>query len=173
MTKTTKIILAVLVVTVIAIGIGYANLSNTVLNITGTIDAAAAQTDFKLEFQSDGVVKSKPDYDDLSVITTKTSATNATFSVSGLQVEGDTVTAEYTIVNNSNGIATTNISVNSTGNSESQYIETTIGMPSKTTLQPTETATVLVTTRLIKTPVGSQTQTVGLQITAEPEEATN
>jgi len=177
MSKTTKIILAILVVAVIAIGIGYANVSNTLIEIKGTVSAQAEQTDFKLAFTGDGVVTKQPEDEEGNnkciVTTTKTSDTNATFSVSGLQVVGDEVVATYTFKNNSTGIVATNVAAKTTAaHTSNDYITTTVSTPTETTLAPGESATVTVTTKLIKTPLTPQSQTVGIEITAEPAEVT-
>jgi len=175
MSKTTGVILAALVITVVTIAIGYANLSDEVLQIKGTVSAQAVNDNFKVEFGADGVVKSQPEREEgeeCTITTTKTGPINATFSVEGLQVAGDTVTVEYTIVNNSTGIVATNVRAEQTSEHVSNdYITTTIGTPSKTTLNPGDEATVLVTTTLEKTPLSTQSQTVGLQILATPSEA--
>lgn len=166
MSKTTNIIVAALVITVVAIAIGYANISEQIITISGQLEAVAAQANFKLYFEGDGVITEGSAG---TVTTTKTSDTSATFSVEGLTTVGDTASATYTIKNASLDLVAENLAAAVTAGN-TKYFETTVTQPKNTTLNPNGTTTITVTTKLIKAPVSTIEQNVTVEISATPAE---
>lgn len=166
MTTSSKLILAALVVTVVIIGIGYANVSEQVLTISGELKAVASQANFKFGFAGDGVVT---DGSKGTVTATKQTETTAKFSVEGLTEVGDTASATYTIKNSSTDLIADNITATITkGNGG--YFEVTKTELTKTTLNPNDTVDIKITAKLIKTPLANQTQEVEITIAADPLE---
>ena len=166
MTTSSKLIIAALVVTVVIIGIGYANITEQVLTISGELKAVAAQANFKIAFAGDGVVAEGSKG---TVTATKETDTTATFSVEGLTEVGDTASATYTIKNSSEDLIADNLTATITkGNNN--YFKVTKTELSQTTLNPDGEATITITAELIKTPITAQTQEVEITISANPVE---
>ena len=169
MRRTNKIIIAVILVAVMLLGIGYAAIQNITLNITGTATADPNQANFTVKFSG------TPTTDKTNVSENSTGAkvtaaitddTNATINVEGLTAKGDVVTVTYTVQNTSADLSA-DLTVETTNNNEEYFtITSELG---KTSLTATEATTLTVTVELIKTPItASEEATIGIQLTAAP-----
>ena len=161
MRKTNKIIIAIILISVMLLGIGYAAIQNITLNITGTATADPSQANFTVKFSGTPTVS-----DSSKVEAAITDDTNATINVEGLTAAGETVTATYTVQNTSEDLSA-NLTV-LTSNSNEEYFTTNSNL-AKTSLTAGEATTLTVTVGLIKTPITStETSTIGIRLTAEP-----
>ena len=161
MRRTNKIIIAILLISIMLLGVGYAAIQNITLNITGTATADPSQSNFTVRFSENVQVS-----DSNKVIAAITDDTNATINVSGLTTSGDTATATYTVQNTSKDLSA-NLSVATTNSNEEYFlIESKLG---NETLTAGGATTLTVTVQLIKTPISTvETSTIGIQLTAEP-----
>ena len=169
MTTTSKVLMGVLVAAVIVIGIGYAAVTDQVLNVVATASAEAAQSDFKVAFTGDGQTV---DGSKGTVVATKTDDHNAVFTVTGLKLAGDSASATYTVQNNSDGINVKSLVAEVIEPAANDYFEITVTQPSPRALGEAAVSTFTVTATLIKTPLTEQTFTAGVKITATPESGT-
>ena len=94
MSKTSKILIAVMVLAVLLLGIGYAAIQNVTLNITGTAVADPNQANFKVQFSGEPTVS-----DADKVKAAVSDELNATINVTGLTAKGESVAATYTVHN--------------------------------------------------------------------------
>ena len=161
MSKTTKIIILGVIVSILILGIGYAAIQNITLNITGTAAADPSQSNFKVMFTG------TPDISDSTLASAAiTDDTNATINVNGLKAKGDSVSVIYTVENNSTDLSA-DVSVNAT-NSNTEYFTITSRV-GKTSLLSGETTTVTVDVELKKTPLaGTVTSAIGVQLETIP-----
>ena len=163
MKKTNKIIIASIVVAVLLLGIGYAAITNVTLNIGGTLQSDPNQANFVVKF--DGETTPTVSNEE-KVTATITDNTNARFDVTGLETVGETVTALYTVVNDSDNLSA-DLSV-ATTNTNQEYF-TVKAQLGKTSLTAKDTTTVLVTATLTKAPItDSESATVNVAITGYP-----
>ena len=161
MTKTSKIIIAFVIVAVLILGIAYAAIQNVTLHITGTATAGASQENFTVKFSG------TPEVSDSDKVTAAvTDDINATINVSGLSSKGEVVTARYTIQNTSADLSA-NLSA-TLSNSNTEFFNVTYDFESES-ITSAEATTITVTVELLKTPIEeSVSSTVGIQIVAEP-----
>ena len=162
MSKTSKIVIAVMVLAVILLGIGYAAIQNVTLNITGTVAADPSQANFKVQFSGEPTVS-----DSDKVTAAVTDNLNATMNVAGLTTKGDVETATYTVQNASEELSA-DLSV-ATINSNTEYF-TIKSELAKTSLTAGEATTLTVAVELTKTPSKEVTSTIGVRLTAMPVE---
>ena len=161
MSKTSKIIIAVLLVAVLLLGIGYAAIQSVTLNISGTAAADPNQENFKVMFTGTPEVS-----DEEHVTASITDDINATINVSGLTKKGEIVSATYTVQNASTDLSA-DLSV-ATTNSNTEYF-TLSSKLAKTSLIAGEATTVTVTVEVTKTPLAeSVSSTIGVQLIATP-----
>ena len=161
MRKTNKIIIAIILISVMLLGIGYAAIQNITLNVTGTAQADPNQANFTVKFSETTSVS-----DASKVIAAVTNDTNATINVEGLTAAGETVTATYTVQNTSDDLSA-DLTVETT-NSNKEYFTISSELE-KTSLIAGEATTLTVTVELIKTPItDTETATIGIQLTAAP-----
>ena len=161
--KNKKTIIALtILLAVLALGIGYATITNITLNITGSAAATASGDNFKVKFDS-------------TVTPTGTNATGtitgdrtAEITVSGLTTRGNAATATYTVKNESTDLGAT-LSANVTGNTNPTFFDVDCSFGT-TTLTPGGSTTVTVTVTLLKTPATDQTGTVAIALVAEPKQ---
>ena len=161
MRKTNKIIIAVILISIMLLGIGYAAIQNITLNVTGTVIADPSQANFTVKFSG------TPEVSDSTKVTAAiTNDISATINVEGLTAKGDTVTAIYTVQNTSTDLSA-DLSVATTNSNEEYFvIDTELG---KTSLIAGEATTLTVTVELIKTPIiADERSTIGIQLTAIP-----
>jgi uncharacterized membrane protein len=161
MTKTSKIILAVVIAAVLIIGVGYAAIQNITLYIEGTANANADQANFTVKLSGTPKVS-----DETKVTASVVDDTHATLNVSGLTVKGESVTATYTIQNTSADLSA-DLSASVT-NSNNEYFKVTQEI-AKSNIEKGAATTITVTVELIKTPItASETSTIGVTVTAAP-----
>ena len=161
MRKTNKIIIAIILISVMLLSIGYAAIQNITLNIAGTATADPSQANFTVKFSETTSVS-----DASKVTAAVTDETNATINVEGLTTAGETVTATYIVQNTSDDLSA-DLTVETTNSNEEYFtISSELEKPS---LTAGEAAQLTVTVELIKTPVtDTETATIGIQLTAEP-----
>lgn len=152
------IVLSILLVT----GVGYAVETENTLKINDNPILLTEQSDFKIEFIGE------PTYTGKGVAKLKlTGPTSATMNISELNSVGDSVTAEFTIANQSNNLYA-DIYVKVT-NTNTEYFSVT-SILSDSTMQPKKgKAIIKITVKLIKLPIDrEQKSNVGINISANP-----
>ena len=167
MNKNTKLSIGiVLIVAVLLVAIGYAAVTSRQLNIDGTSTATPDSANFTLKFEG------TPEVSDQSKVTAGIEEGNelkATMNVKGLTAKGDTVTATYTIKNTSADL-TAALAAGVTSNTNSEYFNVEYNLADNT-IAHGDSTTIVVTVTLIKTPIeGEQTSTIGVTITADPQQ---
>lgn len=170
-----KVIGIVVIVAILAIGIGYAAISTIPLKISGTAGATTKQENFVVRFEGTPTAEKGENVD--ATATANASITddlNAKLEVAGLTAKGDTVTAKYTIKNASPDL-TAKLTVNDPVVENTTYFKATkkvTGLAEDNTMELIKdgTAVVELTVELIKTPVTDETieTTVTMSINADP-----
>ena len=163
-----KIVGGVLVLAVILVAVAYAAITSTQLNINGTGNATANQSNFKVEFIGTPTTGGKGK----TTATIDSSVkTNGTVTVNGLTAKGDEATATYTVKNLSADLSA-DLSATATSSNE-EYFEVLCTLE-KTTLKAQEETTLKVTVRLLKTPIDETKENlktdIGVTVTAEPKQ---
>lgn len=166
--KRTFIVLAI-VVAVLALGIAYAVTLGNTLTITGSAEATASETNFKVEFTGTPTVTGDNSGSSSAEINAG-DKTIATFDVKGLTTKGQKQTATFTMNNVNAADLKANVTVSDPVWDEDEYFKVTLDKKSLT-IAPNETATISVIVECIKTPVdGTITEdliTVGINAVAE------
>ena len=161
MSRTTKILTAILLVAIMLLGVGYAAIENITLNITGTASADPSQANFIVKFSGEPTVS-----DSTKVTAAVSDDLNATINAQGLATKGEIVTSTYTIQNASTDLSA-DLTVETT-NSNTEYFTITSELE-KTSLVAGEATTLTVSIELIKVPIEqTETTTIGIQLTAIP-----
>ena len=147
--KKKKGLIALVILLVVAIGVGFAA-SQDAVNITGT--ASAVATDFDIQFKTDAEITIKKSAGATIVASGAYGANgnaDATMTVSGLKNTGDYAEATYTIINKSTDVnADITAKVSSAIEDADHYnVEVTGGA---TGVAPDATTTVTVKVKLIK-----------------------
>ena len=173
MKKRRTLIVTLLLVAVLALGIGYASVSNIILSITGNADVAADNANFKVVF-------TKPVSDAAANISVDTGAThNASIAVTGLKTVGEKATVTIDILNDDAdsvyAAAITNINV--VQDTEGYFKATVKNQDAllTTVLQPGEDVTVEIEIELLKVPSDPNATYTGhftIDFTATPQTAT-
>ena len=163
-----KIVGGVLVLAVILVAVAYAAITSTQLNINGTGNATANQSNFKVEFIGTPTTGGKG----TTTATIDSSVkTNGTVTVNGLTAKGDEATATYTVKNQSADLSA-DLTAEATSSNE-EYFEVLCTLE-KTTLKAQEETTLKVTVRLLKTPIDETKENlktdIGVTVTAEPKQ---
>ena len=163
-----KIVGGVLVLAVILVAVAYAAITSTQLNINGTGNATANQSNFKVEFIGTPTTGGKG----TTTATIDSSVkTNGTVTVNGLTAKGDEATATYTVKNQSADLSA-DLTAEATSSNE-EYFEVLCTLE-KTTLKAQEETTLKVTVRLLKTPIDETKENlkteIGVNVTAEPKQ---
>ena len=163
-----KIVGGVLVLAVILVAVAYAAITSTQLNINGTGNATANQSNFKVEFIGTPTTGGKG----TTTATIDSSVkTNGTVTVNGLTAKGDEATATYTVKNLSADLSA-DLTAQATSSNE-EYFEVLCTLE-KTTLKAQEETTLKVTVRLLKTPIDETKENlktdIGVTVTAEPKQ---
>ena len=157
-----------LVLAIILVAVAYAAITSTQLNINGTGNATANQSNFKVEFIGTPTTGGKG----TTTATIDSSVkTNGTVTVNGLTAKGDEATATYTVKNQSADLSA-DLSAKATSSNE-EYFEVLCTLE-KTTLKAQEETTLKVTVRLLKTPIDETKENlktdIGVTVTAEPKQ---
>ena len=145
MVKRSTVLLIAIITVVIVLGVGFAAITSTQLNITGNTTATPDQANFKVKFLEETQV-SEPG----KVTAEVTGDITATINVQGLTAKGDKVTATYKVKNFSADLSAD--IVLSIGNSNGTYFKTTAEL-GQDNLKADEETTAIVTVELIRTPV--------------------
>ena len=144
MISRTRLILIALVSVVLLIGVGFAAITSTQLNITGNTVATPNQSNFIVKFLENTEVS-----DAEKVTAQVVDDTHATLEVSGLVTKSDYVTATY-IMKNISADLSADITI-AIGNNNEEYFST-IAELEKTSLKAGEEAKIVVRVELIKVP---------------------
>ena len=163
-----KIVGGVIVLAIILVAVAYAAITSTQLNINGTGNATANQSNFKVEFIGTPTTGGKG----TTTATIDSSVkTNGTVTVNGLTAKGDEATATYTVKNQSADLSA-DLTAEATSSNE-EYFEVLCTLE-KTTLKAQEETTLKVTVRLLKTPIDETKENlktdIGVTVTAEPKQ---
>lgn len=173
MNKSKKIILAVILIAVLAMAIGYAALSNVTLTITGTASAKADDANFKVWFTGATPVTSGE-----GVTASATAeAIEATVTIKDLKVVGEEKYAILEITNASADIDATSVTV-TTKDKSTDYIGinavmcTADGTPVEgdNALAVGGKTYVKVSAKLLQTITSDKTTDIDVVVTAVPEE---
>lgn len=148
---------------VLMLGIGYAAISDN-LNINGDILASPSDENFNVKFDPTVEPTTTKSRETATVTATVASDLVAKIDVKGLTTTHDTITATYTIKNESAELGAS-LGVGNIVNSNSDYFEVTANLADNTIAADAST-TVTVTVKLIKTPVEQQKAGVTVPITA-------
>ena len=171
MKKRRMFLFAFIFCAIIGISVGFANVTDTLM-ITGTAQAGVSQDNFTVVFdQTADVVVDQTKATAATVSGAYTSATAATIEVSGLTTSNQEVSVTYTIKNSSTELGA-NLSAEVTADNET-YFEVTHSLASSSLTvasdqTTTDTTTITITVKLIKTPAAGQTSNISVEITATP-----
>lgn len=159
--KKTFVGIALLIV-VLALGIGYAAITDT-LKITGTATTGIDPDNLQVVFTGE----TNPATTTNGVTATATAnSKSATLNVTGLTTRGDTRTATYTIQNQSDELkALVDVKTETVTNGEFFTVDATVANAS-TALEPGDETTVTVTVTLIKTPIDVLNGTINIDLEA-------
>ena len=100
MVKRSTVLLIAILAVVMALGVGFAAITSTQLNITGNTTATPDQANFKVKFLEETEVS-----DPGKVTAEVTGDTTATINVQRLSAKGDKVTATYKVKNFSDDLS--------------------------------------------------------------------
>ena len=163
-----KIIGGVLVLAIILVGIAYAAITNTELNISGTGKAEGSQSNFVVEFI--GTPTTSGDGTTVATIDEKIK-TKGTITVTKLTTRGETATAKYTVKNKSAELSA-DLKAEATCTND-DYFEVICSLD-KTTLKAQEETILTVSVKMLRTPVDETkedvTADIMAKITAEPKQ---
>lgn len=152
----------VILIAVLALGIGYAAMSGVTLNIEGAGTISVDDSNFVVHFQEPATVAG-----DGTVTATVTDLLNAEFTIEGFTKRGDKTTITYTIVNESDEIAAKleNLAVDNADDTNFK-VDVTLG---SNTIAPGGSTTVVVEVEALKTPVTDDVNTtIALSVEANP-----
>ena len=163
-----KVVLGVVLLAIILVAVGYATITNVTLNIKGTTKTEANQSNFVIEFIGEPTTGGKGT---TTATVNSSKKTEGTVEVSGLTAKGDTATVTYTVKNQSEDLSA-DLTAEATSSNQS-YFETMCTLD-KTILKAQEETTLIVTIKLLKTPIDETkenlTSQIGVSITAEPKQ---
>ena len=160
--KTTFITLA-LVVAVLALGVAYASITTQTLNVAGTATAEASNDNFNVNFvgQPTHEVSAKVgENSNTATVTAGASGKSGTFTVSGMDTEGEYVIIKFPIVNSSPDLAAvlSNVKVENTTllNTDDAWWSVEANLEAPTTLDAaTGTTNLVVKVTLNDTPANN------------------
>ena len=139
---------AILVIAILLVAVGYAAVTSTQLNITGTARANVNTDNFVIKFTG---VDNVSDAD--KVTASVASDLAAKMDVKGLTAKNDSVSATFTIQNLSEDLSA-ELSIKSRTITNTEYFAITTEFTNdKSTLNHGESTTVKVTVTLVKTPI--------------------
>lgn len=147
---------AILVAAILLVAVGYAAVTSTQLNISGTAKANVNTDNFVVKFTGVDNVS-----DASKVTASVASDLVAKMDVEGLNAKNDSVSATYTITNSSEDLSA-ELSIKSKSITNEEYFSiATEFLNGKSTLKHGESGTVKVTITLIKTPIDSEEKIEG------------
>lgn len=169
--KSKKTIIALtILLAVLALGIGYATISNVVLNISGSAAASADASNFSVVFDQTKTPVGSTTVSGANASGTFTDAKNATMSVSGLTTAGQSATVTYTVKNTSTDIkANLSATVNNTG-ANANYFTVSDPVFGETSINANDSTTVAITVTLNQTPINDVSANFSVALTATPAE---
>lgn len=162
------LIITVLLIAILALGIGYAAIGNKTLTISGNAVGTPNDNNFKVKFTG---TPTKSDADKVKEAAILTDTT-ASIKVADLTKAGDSVTATYTIINESEDLSA-NLSAaltnsNTTDFDVTYYFGNTTGTTTAS-LTKGQSTTITVVVTLKTTPVTTDvTSDITVNITATP-----
>ena len=160
-----RVIGAFLLVAILLLGVGYANLTDTLI-IDGT--AGVDLNDSKEEFEKDVYFSKVISGTGCSaVINTDPDEGTITVNDGALKAVGDEVIATYTIKSDSDLDVT--VAKPTITNDNTEYFQVTSSWTGDTTIQPNGTADVTVTVKLIKTAASDENVSFGLSFNVTGE----
>jgi hypothetical protein len=155
MKKKQLVIYLVVVVGILALGIGYAAIATQGFTINGNLSSDVDTDQFKVKFTGTPLTNIGTTNATMSATIDSSDSTSrtATLNVSGLKARGETVTATYTIINDSSDL-TANLGTPTVTNNNPTYfnVTATYGANGDTILAG-NTTTIIVTVELLKTPI--------------------
>lgn len=163
MSKTSKILIGAIIITMLIVGVGYAAITQVNLSVIGSATADPSSDNFKVKFTGTTNVS------DSTKVTAKTADDlTATLSVTGLEKVGDSVTATYEIENSSLADIKANLTANVTQNTDSTKFTVTPTL-TKSTIAPNEKTELTIRVDLIAISItGENNSTITVQVDAEP-----
>ena len=172
MKKRRTLVVALLLVAVLALGIGYAAISDMILTITGTGDLATSAENFKVVFTN-------PQNHDAATISVDAVPYNASIAVTGLKTPGETATVKIDILNDKDSgsmYAAAITEINIAQDAENYFQATVVNKAAleTTILQPGDSVTVEIEIELLKIPADPNATYTGhfvIDFTAAPQAA--
>lgn len=163
-------VIAVLIA-VIALGVGYAAISNVTLNVNGSqATAEADQDNFVVKYDAESTFTYTGNPTGSTVTLTRTNDTNATFTIEGLTKKGDKVTITYPIINASETLKAS-LAAPTITNDNTEYFSVTATSPAAGTELAANggTANLVLEVEVIKTPVtDDETANITAAVVASP-----
>jgi len=177
MRQTKTLFLLLITVAVFVIGIAYAAISAISFNVTGNATATPSADNFKVVFGKVGTADA-PTFEpgtggssSINVAFTTPSDRRATMEVRGLKKVGDSVTATFTVINESTDLMATITHLTATGSN--QYYSVVAELVDKILL-PKQKTNILVKVTLIKSPINSDELTnITIDFSGVPTELAN
>lgn len=159
------------IVAVLVLGIAYAAITAVNLTVTGNVTATPDQGNFKVAFGKADDESNKPTFSGTGTATLNvTGDLTATMDVTGFTKVNDEITVTFKILNTSDDISATLLAADPTNNN-TEYFEVTKNLDKSSIAAVNGVATLTVTVRCIKTPLESQSATIGVVVTATPVKA--
>ena len=165
MKKRRTLIVSALLVAALALGIGYAALSNVMFNITGTAKVNAVQDNFVVKFTGQPAV--------VNCTASITADRMADIAVNDLTVPGQVAKATFTITNiEGTSLYAAKLGAIQVGTDASGHfrieVENKAELENKI-LEPGDTTTVVVKVTLLDVPMDVQSATIDVKFTATPQ----
>ena len=154
-----------LLILVLVLGIGYAAISKN-LTIDGSATVTATNDNFKVAFTGETSVTGT----DLATASATKGAIEGTLSVTGLKKAGDEVTAKYEVDNQSNGL-NANLAVSHEVKNDTEHYFSVTSSVEDSSIAVGDTTNVVVTVKLLKTPVENQTADIDVTLVATADVA--
>lgn len=173
MTKTTKIVLGIVLALAVVLGVAYAAITATTGTITGTANAEGNQGEFRVNITSEpAIATGTTEGVTIEQGSVTTSGLTSQFTVKGLTKKGDTAVVTYTVKNES----TSNLGaiLKQTGidytNEDYFTVESSLVNNQDVTLGNGSEKVATITITLDKTPIAAQSTTITLNLSASPVE---
>ena len=174
MSKQKKIILGVILVVIVLMAIGYANVGSITLTISGKANATASGDNFKVGFTGQNTVINPESGNIVVTANASAGATSATVNVSGLSKKDDSAFAILEIENTSNDIDASEVNVTTADVDTAVFAVdaqmcTSTGTPiSDYALKSGAKTYVKVSVTLLQTPTVDTSTDIDVTLTAKP-----